>query len=370
LPNRQRQLLRVEMASDDDGYECRFCGEVFPSGRALGGHTNKHTRKRSLGEAALPPALRARITGPPAPPPPPPPMAAADDEDEDEDDDEDEDEDEDEEDEDEDAKSWTSELAAADAAAAARGDLTPSPAAAARALKLRANSKEARYLRHLHGLDMRIGAGSHLAATFVELAHVLHEAEAASPVTLFVAVDALASDISFEFHRRVLPPGAPVVKQWERKRLCHLFAAQEMEDRGGWGWCGREGVYSRRSLVMDLDSPDLPSGANAVAPPVPLDGLYKGSWELASPAQVRAKGARIRLWATRVLGRWAAMPLPPIPLQSWEFMLLMRVRHVLSMEYRGFKDYLDYPMRSSTDRTVKLKDGAVVRVAPAGHQGD
>ena len=115
---------------------------------------------------------------------------------------------------------------------------------------------------------------------------------------------------------------------------------------------------------MDLDSPDLPSGASAVAPPVPLDRLYKGSWELASPAQVRAKGARIRQWATRVLGRWAAMPLPPIPLQSGEHMLLMRVRHRLSREYRGFKHYLDYPTRfTSADRTVKLKDGAVVRCA-------
>jgi hypothetical protein len=176
-------------------YPCRYCDQAFDSGRALGGHTNKHTRKRPLRDPALPSALRARLQGPPAPPPQPPSAAGggggsgggSGDSDDDDDDDGD-----DGDGNDGDgfsiADSWTSALAAADAAAAARGDLTPSAGASQRALSLRANTKEARFLRYLHDVDKRIGAGAHLAATFAELLHAVREGEESSPAALTLSL--------------------------------------------------------------------------------------------------------------------------------------------------------------------------------------
>ncbi len=332
----------------------------------MGGHTNKHTRKRPLRDPALPSPLRARLQGPPAPPPQPPAAAGggsgggsggSDDDDDDDGDD------------DGDgfsiADSWTSALAAADAAAAARGDLTPSAGASQRALSLRANTKEARFLRYLHDVDKRIGAGAHLAATFAELLHAVREGEASSPAALTLSLSGpLSEDLNFEFHRRVVPPGAPVLRQWERKRLCIAFAAQGCEDLGGWGWVGANGQFARRSLVLKLAEP--PPG---VATPVPLGALHDDNWELSTPKDVRSKGAKIRAWVSGVLAAWAAAPLPPIPIQTWEYRILWTARNALHQRYRGFRHPFDYPhppgrVDMVCDRTVRLKDGTVVRCHP------
>ena len=234
-----------------------------------------------------------------------------------------------------------------------------------RALALRGGSREHRFLCTLQAFDERIGAGSHLAATFAEVLHALREAEAEAACALTLVLG--PGSLSFEVHRLLRPAE---VGAYEKKRLCHVWLPQQAEDIGGSGWCGAYGTYARRALVLDLASPYLPRSGCA-PPPVPLERLYKGAWELQRPGQVRAKGAALRAWASSALRAWAALPLPPLPIASWERSLLVAVRRELCREYRGFLEPAEYPgtgapamQRASSHRTVLNEDGVVVR-APA-----